>query len=214
MRAENVKADAVTMEKVVLACHYLGEWKLVDSMVKGAAKSGDLVAAKKLFDKMPTRDVISWTCMITGYAQMMVSKINPDEITIASVLSSCAHSGTLDVDMYCKCGSIEKALAVFQEMKDKDSVSWTVAICGLAMNGESNRALNLFSQMIREAKIASDKLIELDPSNGGNYALSSNVYASYERWSDASKMREVINEGDVLKPLGWSSLEKNHSSPK
>ncbi|KAL3834507.1 hypothetical protein ACJIZ3_009243 [Penstemon smallii] len=52
--------------------------------------------------------------------------------------------------MYCKCGSIEKALTVFQEMKDKDSVSWTSVICGLAMNGQSNRALILFSQMVRE----------------------------------------------------------------
>ncbi|KAK4489464.1 hypothetical protein RD792_005273 [Penstemon davidsonii] len=166
---------------------------------------------------------------------MMVSNIKPDEITIASVLSSCAHLGTLDVgeavheyirkngiksdnyvenaliDIYCKCGSIEKAIMVFQEMKDKDSVSWTSAICGLAMNGESNRAINLFFQMIREA---SDKLIELDPSNGGNYAFSSNVYASSERWSDAFIMREVIYEGDVLKPLGWSSIEMNNSSPE
>ncbi|KAK4489465.1 hypothetical protein RD792_005274 [Penstemon davidsonii] len=81
MRAENVKADAVTMVKVVLACRYLGQWNLRilwmtemnvvswNAMIAGDAKSGDLVAAKKLFDEMPTRDVISWTCMITGYAQ-------------------------------------------------------------------------------------------------------------------------------------------------
>ncbi|KAK4403561.1 Pentatricopeptide repeat-containing protein, mitochondrial [Sesamum angolense] len=389
MRVENVKADAVTMVKVVLACNYLGEWKLVDSMVEyiedncveidvylgntlidvygrrgsialargffdrmternfvswnamiiGAAKSGDLAAAKKLFDEMPDRDVISWTSMITGYCQanrhddavtlfqeMMTAKVKPDQITVASVLSACAHLGRLDVgkavhdyvsnnsikldiyvenaliDMYCKCGSVEKALNVFYEMKEKDSVSWTSVISGLAVNGNCDRAVDLFSQMLREgtrpihgtfvgillacvhaglvdkgleffrsmqkdyglvpemrhygcvvdllcragnlhrayefiknmpvfpdivvwrillsacklhgnlmlAKIASERLLELDPTNGGNYVLSSNSYASAERWDDAIKMRELMNKGDVLKPLGQSSIETNH----
>ncbi|KAL0452529.1 UNVERIFIED_CONTAM: putative pentatricopeptide repeat-containing protein [Sesamum latifolium] len=292
---------------------------------------------------MPERDVISWTSMITGYCQanrhddaitlfqeMMAAKVKPDQITVASVLSACAHLGRLDVgkavhdyvsnnsikldiyvenaliDMYCKCGSVEKALKVFDEMKEKDSVSWTSVISGLAVNGKCNRAIELFSQMLREgirpihgtfvgillacvhaglvdkgleffrsmqkdyglvpemrhygcvvdllcragdlhrayefinnmpilpdivvwrillsacklhgnlilAKIASERLLELDPTNGGNYVLSSNSYASAERWDDAIKMRELMDKGDVLKPLGQSSIETNHEASR
>ncbi|KAL3834510.1 hypothetical protein ACJIZ3_009246 [Penstemon smallii] len=166
MRAENVKADAVTMEKVVLACHYLGEWKLVDSMVK------------YIEDNYANMGCHSWTGMITGYAQanqyndaimlfweMTVSKINPEEITIASVPSSCAHLGTLDVECsyyryVLQMWIYRKGKTVFQEMKDKDSVPWTSAICGLAMNAE----------------IVLDKLIELDPSNGGS-SIEMNHYS-------------------------------------
>ncbi|XAR71756.1 hypothetical protein NMG60_11018163 [Bertholletia excelsa] len=237
MQAANVKADAVTMVKVMLACSRSGDRKRTEYMIKyiadnqveidvylgntlidvygrlglaslahqvfdqmeekntvswnamimGYVKTGDLVAAKKLFDEMPKRNVISWTNMIVGYSQanrfsdavrlfheMMAAKVKPDEITVASVLSACAHLGKLDVgkavhdyvvehnitmdvyvgnsliDMYCKCGSVEKALEVFREMEEKDDVSWTSVISGLAVNGCADYALKLFSQMLSE----------------------------------------------------------------
>lgn len=165
-----------------------------NSLMIGYARFGDLVSAKRLFDEMPKRDVISWTSMITGYSQagkfsdavklfqdMMVNKVKSDEITIASVLSACAHLGMLDmgktvhefidkhdirvdiyvgnslIDMYCKCGDVERALQVFQDMKEKDSVSWTAVISGLAVNGFANSAILLFEKMLSE---------DVRPSNG------------------------------------------------
>lgn len=388
MQEANVKADAVTMVRVILASIYLGNWDTADSMVKyieennietnvylgntlvdmygrrgwvvlawetfnqmryknvvswnamirGYVKARLLVDARKLFDVMPKRDVISWTSMITGYSQanqsaeavklfreMMLAKVKPDEITVASVLSSCAHLGSLDVgeaiheyiqrhaiksdiyvgnsliDMYCKCGVVEKALVVFHEMKKKDSVSWTSLISGLAVNGFADYAIELFTQMLREglqpthgtfvgvllacthaglideglkffgsmktvygltpemkhygcvvdllsrsghlgrayefmktmpidpdvvvwrillsacklhgnlvlAEIATNKLLELDPSNSGNYILLSNTYAGSDRWDDARNIRELMKDTGVLKPSGWSSIEVN-----
>ncbi|XP_042477984.1 pentatricopeptide repeat-containing protein At2g22410, mitochondrial-like isoform X1 [Macadamia integrifolia] len=237
MQAEKVKADAVTMVKVVLACSHLGYQEHANSVINyieenhveidvylgntlmdlygrhgsvelaqkmfdrlperntvswntlimGYVKVGDVVAARELFDRMPSRDVISWTSMITGYCQknrffdalmlfqqMIAAKVKPDEITVASVLSASAHLGMLDmgkaihnyirmyniktdvyvgnslIDMYCKCGCIENALKVFREMTDKDTVSWTAIISGLAVNGYAHDAIDFFSQMLRE----------------------------------------------------------------
>lgn len=158
-----------------------------NAMIMGYSKAGNLNASMKLFYEMPIRDVISWTSIIVGYCQakqfsnavkifqeMMAAKVKPDEVTVASVLSACAHLGMLDVgkavhdyvceydvkvdiyvgnaliDMYCKCGSIEKALEIFHDLKKKDLVSWTSVISGLALNGISDYALDLFSQMLRE----------------------------------------------------------------
>ncbi|GLT36018.1 hypothetical protein SLA2020_104230 [Shorea laevis] len=388
MNEADVKADSVTLVKVILACNYMSDvdladsvvsyieenciaidvylgntlidmygrrglvnlaWKVFDRMGKknlvswnamiiGYAKAGNLVEARKLFDHMPQRDVISWTSMITGYSQanqfsgaltlfqeMMVANVVPDEITVTSVLSACAHLGSLDVgvavhdyirkhdiradvyvgnsliDMYCKCGVVEKALEVFDEMKEKDSVSWTSVISGLAVNGFADSALEHFSQMLREgvrpthgsfvgvllacsyaglvdegleyfesmenvygltpemkhygcvvdllsrsgyldraylfikempidpdtvpwrillsacklhgnltlAEIAANKLLELDPSNSGNYVLLSDAYAGSNRWDDAKEMRELMQESNVQKPSGWSFIEVN-----
>ncbi|KVI10139.1 pentatricopeptide repeat-containing protein At2g22410, mitochondrial-like [Cynara cardunculus var. scolymus] len=307
-----------------------------NAMISGYAKAGDLTEARKLFDQMPKRDVISWTTIITGYSRgdqfsdavslfldMMKTNVKPDEITVASVLSACAHLGSLDmgkaihdyirknnikedvyignslIDMYCKCGSTEKALQVFQEMETKDSVSWTSVISGLAVNGNAIYALELFSKMLMDniqpthgtfvgillacahagvvdkgleyfesmkrdyglqpemkhygcvvdllsrsgnlerayefmlqmpiapdviiwrmllgacklqgnmvlSKIATNRLLEMDPSNSGNYILSSNIFAGAERWDDAMKMRKMLKDGDVVKPSGWSSLQ-------
>lgn len=237
MQAENVKADEVTMVKVVLACSHLGDWKLVasvmkyikenglkvdvylgnslidcygrrgsvelarsifnemtkrniiswNSMITAYAKAGDLVSARKLFNEMPEKDLISWSSIITGYSQtkrysealsffhdMMAAKVKPDEITVVSVLSTCGNLGALDIgkkvheyiiemnieadiyvgnaliDMYCKCGCIMKAMKAFGEMREKDTVSWTSLISGIAVNGYAEDALKLFSQMLSE----------------------------------------------------------------
>ncbi|XP_024523468.1 putative pentatricopeptide repeat-containing protein At3g01580 [Selaginella moellendorffii] len=51
------------------------------------------------------------------------------------------------VDMYSKCGSLENARAVFQEMACPDVVSWTALVLGHADNGEEEVALKIFSRM-------------------------------------------------------------------
>jgi pentatricopeptide repeat protein len=49
--------------------------------------------------------------------------------------------------MYAKCGCVEKSLEVFIGLKEKDTASWTSIICGLAMNGKTSEALELFEEM-------------------------------------------------------------------
>lgn len=44
------------------------------------------------------------------------------------------------LDMYCKCGSLEEAGAVFMRMSEKDVISWSTMISGLAQNGRSLEA--------------------------------------------------------------------------
>ncbi|OVA02841.1 Pentatricopeptide repeat [Macleaya cordata] len=97
-----------------------------------------------------------------------------DESTLVSVLSSCTHLGALDlgrsihgflsrnisdlnvivqtslIDMYVKCGSIEKGLILFQNMPKKNQLSYTVIISGLAIHGRAEEALKIFQNMLKE----------------------------------------------------------------
>lgn len=68
--------------------------------------------------------------------------IDENRITVDAVVATAL------IEMYAKCGLIEKALEIFYELREKDAASWTSIICGLAMNGKINKALELFSQMI------------------------------------------------------------------
>ncbi|KAH0653726.1 hypothetical protein KY289_031404 [Solanum tuberosum] len=65
-----------------------------------------------------------------------------------SFLLSNANLATALIDMYSKCGSLERAGDVFDQLVVKDVVSFNAMIMGLAVNGKGKEALKLFSQML------------------------------------------------------------------
>lgn len=78
------------------------------AMVCMYAQCGDLSAAFRVFDRMPTHDVVSWTTMITAcsqvgqgeealllYAQMELEGFTPNEYTVCSVLNACGDEKAL-----------------------------------------------------------------------------------------------------------------------
>ncbi|CAL4978179.1 unnamed protein product [Urochloa decumbens] len=57
--------------------------------------------------------------------------------------------GNALIDMYSKCGSVERALDVFKEMHSRDKFTWTAIILGLAVNGHGEEAIDMFHRMIK-----------------------------------------------------------------
>ncbi|XP_015884423.3 pentatricopeptide repeat-containing protein At1g06143 [Ziziphus jujuba] len=158
-----------------------------NTMLDGYSRLGNVESAELLFTQMPTRDIISWTTMITCYSQnkkfrealavfqeMTMNGINPDEVTMTTVISACAHLGALDlgkeihifvmqngfdldvyigsalVDMYAKCGSLDTSLLVFFKLQNKNLFCWNSIIEGLAVHGYADEALMMFSKMDEE----------------------------------------------------------------
>ncbi|KAG0483108.1 hypothetical protein HPP92_011192 [Vanilla planifolia] len=60
------------------------------------------------------------------------------------------------VNMYSKCGAIDKAVRVFKCMNDKDQVSWNSVISGLDQNCHFEEALLFFSDMRRTGNMPSN----------------------------------------------------------
>ncbi|KAL8150811.1 hypothetical protein V2J09_020619 [Rumex salicifolius] len=71
-------------------------------------KSGHVDFARKVFVKLPERDVVSWNSLIGGYVmngqfsealrlskEMISSHIDPDEFTFSSLAAACAQLGAL-----------------------------------------------------------------------------------------------------------------------
>ncbi|KAJ8760439.1 hypothetical protein K2173_015106 [Erythroxylum novogranatense] len=105
------------------------------------------------------------------FREMQIKKVKPDKFVVVTLLTGCAQMGALEqgkwihgyidenripldlfvgtalIEMYAKCGYVEKALEIFSGLREKDSPSWTSIICGLAMNGKTGEALKLFSEM-------------------------------------------------------------------
>ncbi|CAL0328152.1 unnamed protein product [Lupinus luteus] len=158
------------------------------SMISGYCQNGDVDSARLMFDVMNEKNVFTWNAMIGGYCHnkrshealrlfrkmQLSASMEPNEITVLSILPAIADLGALDlggwihrfvhrkrldrfvnvctalVDMYAKCGEIRKARLVFEEMPEKDISSWNALLNGYAVNGHGNEALEVFEEMIRE----------------------------------------------------------------
>ncbi|WOL05154.1 hypothetical protein Cni_G13880 [Canna indica] len=108
---------------------------------------------------------------IALFHEMQASNVKPDEITMVAILCACSQLGASEigiwihryiekhdlcvnvavgtalVDMYVKCGNIDKSLQVFKEIPERNALTWTAIICGLASHGHATDALNHFFLM-------------------------------------------------------------------
>lgn len=98
--------------------------------------------------------------------------IRPSEVSLTGVLSACAQAGAFEfgkilhgfmekagflcivsvnnalIDTYSKCGNVDMAKSVFQNMSAaKCVVSWTSMIAALAMHGRGDEAIQVFYEM-------------------------------------------------------------------
>ncbi|XP_062094498.1 pentatricopeptide repeat-containing protein At3g57430, chloroplastic [Humulus lupulus] len=69
---------------------------------------------------------------------------------IRHLLASDVAVGSALVDMYAKCGSLNVASAVFNEMPIRNVITWNVLIMAYGMHGRAKEALELFENMIAE----------------------------------------------------------------
>lgn len=107
------------------------------------------------------------------YNDMREAGVRPDAITFSSVLSACSqlaalekgkeiHSSVIEselendevvmgalLDMYAKCGDVNKALQTFYKLPERDAVSWTTMIAAYGSHGQALEALTLFRDMLK-----------------------------------------------------------------
>ncbi|EEF46437.1 pentatricopeptide repeat-containing protein, putative [Ricinus communis] len=109
-------------------------------------------------------------------SEMVLAGVRPTEATLVTVISASADIAALPqgrelhgfawrrrfesndkvkttlIDMYAKCGTMKVAQNLFEQLRDKNVVSWNAIITGYAMHGYSNEVLILFDRMREEAK--------------------------------------------------------------
>lgn len=157
------------------------------SMISGYSRLGRVEDARLLFDQIVKKDLVCWSAMISGYAEsknpqealrlfkeMQILRMKPDNVTMLSVISACAHLGLLDqaqwidgyvdrhgfrgvlpvnnalIDLYSKCGSLERARGIFENMKRRNVISWSTMINAFALHGDAENALKFFDKMKEE----------------------------------------------------------------
>ncbi|XP_021770005.1 pentatricopeptide repeat-containing protein At5g48910-like [Chenopodium quinoa] len=104
--------------------------------------------------------------------QMVDENVKPNYVTLVSILPAISHLGALElgkwihlyaersgfeigdvlgsalIDMYSKCGSVDKALQVFESLPKKSTITWNAVINGLAIHGRATESIHYFSMML------------------------------------------------------------------
>ncbi|KAF8380303.1 hypothetical protein HHK36_027785 [Tetracentron sinense] len=208
-----------------------------NSLVTMYAKCGCLDDARQVFDLMPSRDVVTWTALIIGYAQngrgkdslqfydqMIMSGMRPDFVTFIGLLFACSHAGLVEDG----CRYFDSMDKVYGIAPGPEHYACMIDLLGRA--GKIEEAKKLLNQMnvkpdatvwkallaacrihgdLELGERAAKNLFELEPTNAMPYVLLSNIYSAAGRWEDAAKIRRLMKAKGVSKEPGCSWIEMN-----
>lgn len=206
-----------------------------NALVTLYGKCGNIEESHQLFDEMTIRDEISWTALVSGYAQfgkaketidlfenMLANGLQPDGITFIGVISACSRAGL-----------VEKGRKYFQTMVEKHKIvpildHYTCMIDLFSRAGHLEEAKRFIQNMpycpdaigwstllsscrVRGnfdiGKWAAESLIELDPHNPASYILLSSMYASKGKWDKVAELRRGMRDRGVQKEPGCSWIK-------
>lgn len=198
-------------------------------------KCGVVDEAEKVFGAMRVKNVYTWNVLISGYAMnglgeaalqafdmMILENFRPSEVTFLGILCACCHQGLVEVgrrhfismkeeyglkpriehygcmvDLLGRAGLLDEAQDLIHTMNMKpDPIIWRALLGACRIHG--NTQLGQFA--IRN-------LIELEPNNGANYVLLSNLYARDRKWIQVGEVRKMMNHRGIRKVPGCSSIE-------
>ncbi|GAB4838121.1 Pentatricopeptide repeat-containing protein At4g30700 [Ancistrocladus abbreviatus] len=254
MQSCDVHPNPITVTSILSACAQLGalslgKWvhDLIEkesfesniyvstAVIDMYAKCGSIFQARKLFDEMPEKNVVSWNAMISGYGlhgygheavsifnEMLHLGVHPSAVTFLCVLYACSHAGLVIegdeifhsmvqnhgfeplqehyacmVDLFGRAGQLDKALDFIEKMPIKPGpVVWGALLGACKIHKDTELA-----------RMASDKLHELDPENVGYYVLLSNIHSADGNYSEAALIRQVAKKRRLEKAPGCTLIE-------
>ncbi|OMP03610.1 hypothetical protein COLO4_10306 [Corchorus olitorius] len=150
----------------VLRGGYTEDIFVSNGLITYYSKCQEFGLARKVFDKMGERDIVSWNSMISGYSQggffeeckalyrKMVDRLEfrPNEVTVLSVLQACGQSNDLLLGMEVHQFIVEKRIEM--------DVSVCNALIGLyAKCGSLDYARELFEAMSDKDEVTYGSLI-------------------------------------------------------
>ncbi|MCL7024811.1 hypothetical protein MKW94_000833 [Papaver nudicaule] len=146
----------------------------------------------------------------------------PDEVTVLSVLQACSYSGLFEVGIH-----------LFRNMESKFKIKpaiehYSCMVDLLGRSGSSSKAMEFIKESafsespllwrtlintsnqqgdVNISTLASKYLLDLVPDDAGSYILVSNMYTRGGMFSDAAKVRTLMNNRRMKKDAGCSWVE-------
>ena len=208
-----------------------------NALIDMYGKCGNLKEARRVFDMTLNKSLTSWNSMINSFAlhgqsesaitvfeEMMQCEgdVKPDEVTFVGLLNACTHGGLVEkgfsyfelmtrdykiepqiqhygclIDLLGRAGRFEEAMEVVREMSmEPDEVVWGSLLNGCKIHGRTDLA-----------EFVVQKLIEIDPNNGGYGIMLANIYGELGKWDEVRKVRKILKDQNAYKTPGCSWIE-------
>ncbi|KAH1075300.1 hypothetical protein J1N35_027628 [Gossypium stocksii] len=251
-----IRSDQVTMLSVISACANLGvldkaKWmhvyadkngfggslRINNALIDMYAKCGSLERAKNVFEKMTSRNVISWTSMINAFAihgdannalryfqKMKEACVEPNGVTFVGVLYACSHAGL-----------VEEGRKIFASMINEHNITPKHEHYGCMVDlfGRANllrEAVEIVETMpfapnvviwgslmsacqihgeTELGEFTAKRVLELEPDHDGALVVLSNIYAKERKWKNVGDLRQLMKERGISKERGCSRIELN-----
>ncbi|CAN8270215.1 unnamed protein product [Cochlearia groenlandica] len=213
---------------------YAVNTSICNALIDMYTKCGNLDVAKRVFDTMHKRDIVSWNTMMFGFGNHGLGKealslfnhmqdtgVNPDEVTFLALLSACNHSGL-----------VYEGKQLFNSMSRGDfdiiprTDHYNCMADLLARAGYLDEAYDFVKKMPFEPDIrvlgtllsacrtyknvdlgdqVSKKMQSLEEKTG-TLVLLSNTYSAAEKWEDAANLRMTQKKSGLHKTPGYSCV--------
>lgn len=210
--------------------------KCASALIDFYSKCGSVEEARKIFDRLRGKNVISWTSMIDGYGRngqpydalnlfdKMTRDVHmqPNHTTLLTVLSACGHNGL-----------VSKGREIFKNMEQRYSLKpkmehYSCMVDMLGRNGSLNEAYDLIKGMemkpgvdvwaallsacrihgdVEMAKLAAREVLKLSKNKRpGAYMAFSNSLAEAGKWDGVYEVHELMNQRGVAKNAASSEV--------
>ncbi|XWS35050.1 hypothetical protein CRYUN_Cryun21dG0092900 [Craigia yunnanensis] len=138
---------------------------VINTLISMYSKCGDVNSARFLFDCMSNRTCVSWTVMISGYAEkgnmdeamtlfysMEKAGETPDLVTVLSLVSGCGQTGSLElgkwIDSYAKSKGFKDDVMVCNALIDMYSKCGSICDAREVFRAMPERTIVSWTSMI------------------------------------------------------------------
>ena len=211
------------------------------ALIAGYAQHGRGEEALRCFYSMQNEgispDSVSFICILKACGSIGSLKIGEeihDEVKKQGLLGKDIVLGTALVDMYAKCGALEKAHKVLEELPERNVVSWSALITGYVQHGHGDVAVKCFMEMLDEGispdavtfvcvlmacgstgslKVGQDIHAEVKEQNllGKDMALGTTLLHMYAKCGVLNKAHEVFELLPQRDVVSWNALMDGHA---
>ncbi|XP_062171909.1 pentatricopeptide repeat-containing protein At3g62890-like [Alnus glutinosa] len=163
-----LERDEVSWNSMILGYVYWGEVEKARELFEEMPLRGNVVCWTAMINGYGKEGNL--VEMLDLFCDMLVSadEAEPNSATMVCLVSACSSLANFEVvrwistfidvnaiplniflstaliDMYSKCGDVEKARRIFDRMSSKNLASWNAIITGYVQNGLMEEAIQLF----------------------------------------------------------------------